>query len=591
MDAKKARRNAKSSLTRRSNNLYSMIENNRPVEEITEALELVEIDYKTVVEKHEALVEKVDDEEFDKEEKWIEDCREKTLILKFRAKDYILKSKQEQVTQDTCAENDIAKKTQETQENNGENTNTDIIENQIPEQNTDSNSQDVELTEETEQTVQELTPQPAVQQMDNNAESPTSNKEVKSCAFKVEKPKLPKFSGDVRDYVIFRGDFKHVVESQYSDRDAITILRASLQGKPLELIKGIGCDYKAAWEYLDSIYGDPRFIADTITQDISKFKALQDGEDARFCELVHLVNRSYNTLKEVGRPNDMNNNHMLALIEQKMSSDDRKVWARDLEREKKEATLENIMKWMTTEMKSRMRASAPLRNQGRTRWNVNHVGHEEHERHKCWLCKTSTHWVDQCSKLEGMSPENRMKLIRENRACFSCLKKTSKNHKAATCSRRRQCTGKVNGQQCKSYHHPLLHESSPPSQVGVASVNNGKESMLPVIQAEVLGQEGKRRKANILLDSGAQVSLIRNSVAKDLRLKGKDADVTITKVGGEEEEIHTKLVYCHSRTIVFIILLLLEYRPLVTMSPQLMLVKSVRNWVSKEERLFEETVQ
>ncbi|CAB4010859.1 Hypothetical predicted protein [Paramuricea clavata] len=62
MDAKKARRNAKSSLTRRSNNLYSMIENNRPVEKITEALELVEIDYKTVVEKHEALVEKVDDE-------------------------------------------------------------------------------------------------------------------------------------------------------------------------------------------------------------------------------------------------------------------------------------------------------------------------------------------------------------------------------------------------------------------------------------------------------------------------------------------------------------------------------------------------
>ena len=47
-----------------------MIENNRPFEEITEALELVEIYYKTVVEKHEALVEKVDDEEFAEEEKW-----------------------------------------------------------------------------------------------------------------------------------------------------------------------------------------------------------------------------------------------------------------------------------------------------------------------------------------------------------------------------------------------------------------------------------------------------------------------------------------------------------------------------------------
>ena len=78
--------------------------------------------------------------------------------------------------------------------------------------------------------------------------------ETNSCAFKVEKPKLPKFKGDVRDCFVFRADFKHVVESRYSERDAITILRASLEGKPLELIKGIRCDYKAVWDYGDSFY-------------------------------------------------------------------------------------------------------------------------------------------------------------------------------------------------------------------------------------------------------------------------------------------------------------------------------------------------
>ena len=31
------------------------------------------------------------------------------------------------------------------------------------------------------------------------------------------------------------------------------------------MIKGIGQDYDAAWEYLDSVYGDPRFVADIIT--------------------------------------------------------------------------------------------------------------------------------------------------------------------------------------------------------------------------------------------------------------------------------------------------------------------------------------
>ena len=64
-----------------------------------------------------------------------------------------------------------------------------------------------------------------------------------------------------------------------------------------------------------------------------QFKALQDGEDACFCDLVHLVERSYNTLKEVGLPSDMDNSHMQSIIEQKMCVDDRKVLARDLERD------------------------------------------------------------------------------------------------------------------------------------------------------------------------------------------------------------------------------------------------------------------
>lgn len=51
----------------------------------------------------------------------------------------------------------------------------------------------------------------------------------------------------------FCSDFKHSIESKYSKKDAVTFLRASLQGKLLTLIEGIGSDYDAAWEYLDSI--------------------------------------------------------------------------------------------------------------------------------------------------------------------------------------------------------------------------------------------------------------------------------------------------------------------------------------------------
>ena len=96
--------------------------------------------------------------------------------------------------------------------------------------------------------------------------------------FKMEKPKMPRFSGDVRDYVIFRAELRHAVDSRFSKRDAISLLRTRLSGRPLELIKGIGSDYDAAWEHLDAIYGDPRFIADTVTHDISKFKPLRESK-------------------------------------------------------------------------------------------------------------------------------------------------------------------------------------------------------------------------------------------------------------------------------------------------------------------------
>lgn len=92
-----------------------------------------------------------------------------------------------------------------------------------------------------------------------------------------------------------------------------------------------------------------------------RLKPLRDGEDDRFCDLVNLVRPSFNTLSEVGRQNDMGNNHMLAIIEKKMSSDDHKAWSRFLETTKCHATLEALMCWMTSEMKSRMRATAPLR--------------------------------------------------------------------------------------------------------------------------------------------------------------------------------------------------------------------------------------
>ena len=134
--------------------------------------------------------------------------------------------------------------------------------------------------------------------------------------------------------------------------------------EPATLIEGISSDLKSAWNYLDQNYGDPRIVSDVVTSDIERFKAVQSGEDHRFCDLVNLVRRSYNILKEVKRPQDIDNTHVISLIERKMTKEDLRVWARHIHVQKLEPSMCNLLNWMDEEMTARFRSGAAIRKTG-----------------------------------------------------------------------------------------------------------------------------------------------------------------------------------------------------------------------------------
>ena len=134
--------------------------------------------------------------------------------------------------------------------------------------------------------------------------------------------------------------------------------------------------------------------------------------------MVHLIKHCYSTLKEIGLPSDLDNSDMLSLIEQKMCADDRKVWSHDLEKTKQPATLNQLMTWMIVEMKSRMRATAPLRtgNGSFSVHDVNKVNDDWNKapHNKCWLCKSPTHWPDQSQKFAALNADDRLKAMKDN---------------------------------------------------------------------------------------------------------------------------------------------------------------------------------
>ena len=160
--------------------------------------------------------------------------------------------------------------------------------------------------------------------------------------------------------------------------------------------------------------------------------------------------------------------------------------------------------------------------------------------YKCCICESSDHWVDHCKQVLSKSQTERFPLMKDNHACFSCLKEAGREHNMRTCKRWKRCSKQLNREQCSSFYHPLLHREVQTRVEIVASVD-GKFDLLPVVTVKVLGPNQKSSTANCLIDSGAQISLVNQLMAEDMGLVGKPITINITKVGGHVEEVQTKL--------------------------------------------------
>ena len=247
--AKVSRRTAKAALTRSGKALNHLIVGERPREEVSESLLLYKKAFENLVSKHEDFTSLIDnDEEFTVHESWLDECQETFMSLETKAKLY-LESKVENHVEPPNSNVEACTSIANVEQN---------MDGETSMQNSDGIPSMSSMHESQNSTINVLPNVLPAAQVSNlvtesnlvhaNHENPSQ-----ACGFKMEKPKMPKFTGDVREYAIFRADFKYAIEARYSKRDAMTFLRTCLENKPLELIKRIGSDYDAAWEYLDSV--------------------------------------------------------------------------------------------------------------------------------------------------------------------------------------------------------------------------------------------------------------------------------------------------------------------------------------------------
>ena len=243
-----------------------------------------------------------------------------------------------------------------------------------------------------------------------------------------------------------------------------------------------------------------------------------------------------------------------------MTKNDLKVWSRHIHLQKMDPSLSNLLPWMEEELTARLRSSAAIRKNGSPRTN-SHVlasinrqemarakGQPDDNREKqsqCCVCR-GAHYVDLCSRFLAMTPQERWKVVKEQRGCFSCLRR-SKGHSSVSCLRKEACTEKRrDGSFCGKFHHKLLHGAldngmERSENMQVSSIQDSGKAILPIVSGLIKGNDTETVEASVFYDSGAQVSIIRSALAERLRLERKPIEIVITKVGGVEEDLDTKL--------------------------------------------------
>ena len=404
----------------------------------------------------------------------------------------------------------------------------------------------------------------------------------------------PHFSGNIRQYSSFKQDFQRLIARQYG-RDPFA-LRQCLSGEALQIIRGVENNYDEMFRRLDDKFGEPRKIVDAVILDIKRLKPVSEGDHASFIHLVDVIERSWLELSRLGLSQEMDTTTMVTMIERLMPRTQKREWVTKLDRREdcdsgEGSKFQSLLSYLLQErrvmdyMDSDIRGHSNIRKVNQVRKQIevandnssiicsnepnemdvmqvyNHIQNiadrmegllktgERQSKDKaptqqsntninCWFHRTDSHSIYKCNAFLNLTHEEKLQNMRQHGVCFNCLQP---GHIAASCAIANQCDKlKISGQVCGKRHHPCLHleRTTTPNanNPGIHTASNAAQEVLLAVSEVSCNDE----KLSVLWDSGANISLITHRAAASANLRGNPIDLSITKVGNQNETIRSK---------------------------------------------------
>lgn len=390
----------------------------------------------------------------------------------------------------------------------------------------------------------------------------------------------PKFDGNLRDYPRFKEDFKNLVKSVYGE-DAYA-LKMCLSGDALQTVRGAEGNYEEMFERLDDKFGNARKVVDLVISDLKALKRINEGDTKGFIRMVDQVEQCWLDLKKINLNEELNTAHVVSHIERVLPTLQKREWV--IKAEEVSATSDlfpTLLKFLQRERKVLEYMNSSIRSTGSDKISVHHVNNsadnnmnsdmitlikqmkeEQQLKNKdlescivnltemvkgthlktesndggCWIHNSRNHDTFDCYKFKNLSNKERFDLARNNGICFRCL---NGYHQAWNCNTNKLCDVKMKGQSvCNRHHHPLVHlEQEEGASHNTVSVN----TLNTLLNISTVYSD--TQPITVLWDSGSDITLVTHSMAEKLRLKGKNVNLSMIKVGNVIEHHSTK-EYC-----------------------------------------------
>ena len=264
-------------------------------------------------------------------------------------------------------------------------------------------------------------------------------------------------------------------------------------------------------------------LVDIVMNEVRKIH-INEGDSKNFIQFVNVIERGYADLCTLNIEKEMSNSITVSMIEEKLPNDIRREWSKKVNKSHSSVDpfdkFPHLMKFLVEQKHIIEYEMADLRvsscDYTAPVYYSSHRNEFQNSRrglNSCIIHTFSRYSTEECNNYLAKTSEEKLQLLRELRACWSCLKV---GHRYTQC-RSKQVYGTEN---CDKYHHNSLHDAhvSGISFHAIPTVSNCERELDSCLLPLMYLRSGDIELPT-LWDSGASISLITLKIAERLHLK------------------------------------------------------------------------